>query len=171
VAGLLAGLATRSVLKAAAPAFGAVVLALVGSAGAEWIERTAPFGLRAQRDRAQALASVNAANWRSMKADRDGWRAAERRSEFQRRLEGENAAKALRATEAANVKAATNAFDQGVAFGRALAQSGQTAHAQNPVTSPAAQPGRMRDDTGQDFAILWDRGAYRPGPSLPAQPR
>jgi hypothetical protein len=172
MAGLLAGIGmAQGLAKAFAPALGVIAIVSAGAAGAEWIEHTAPFGLRAQRDRAQAQASTNAANWRTMKADRDAWQAAEGRAEAQRKLDAEDAAKALQAAEAANVHTATAAFDQGVAFGRALTASGAV-HAANPSSPPVAAPpaGGLRDSPGQDFATAWANGAYRPSASLPAEP-
>jgi len=147
-----------------------LVLALLamGAAGAEWIERRAPWGLAAQRDR--LAASINGpkgyrAQVAGLTAARDGWMAANGRCEAARAQANAQASAAIGAASAARGKAASAAFDQGYAAGRVAGRKscGGTGNETIPdhPGGDGAAAGRLRD-SGGDFAAGWAAAANGP---------
>lgn len=158
--------ATRPALAAAGIA--AVLAAGFGlGVGFEHRPRTGfPFnlvgqGLAVQRNDWRALAAANAANWRSMRDDRDAWARAVRECEALRLQERDTRAARIPAFEAARAEAGNSGFDAGYAAGRAMcAEQGGGDGKGSSGAGAGGMPGAggVRDG-GEDFARRWSKGA------------
>lgn len=172
----LAGLAPG--LQSAVIGAGAVVLVALGAAGALFWENRTPWGLEAKRAELERAIETPETGWRdSYRAAEDGrlqWMAATDLCETQREKEQSEAADAVTRASEQRATAASAAFNQGYAAGRAvgLQQCGATPNApEDDLGRPGGLPGPVGLRDGQtDLSALFGAGAYRPGGDPPGLP-